>query len=51
MFGNHMCPILYKELAHHIEDLVAKVHKEREARERAESDLNRADKEHDSELS
>jgi chromosome segregation ATPase len=37
-------------LARHVEDLVAEVHKELEARERAESDLNRADKEHDSEL-
>jgi chromosome segregation ATPase len=39
-----------EELARHVEDLVAEVRKEREARERAELDLNRADKEHDSEL-
>jgi hypothetical protein len=39
-----------EEPACHIKDLVAEVHKEREAHKRAESDLNRADKELDYEL-
>jgi chromosome segregation ATPase len=39
-----------EELARHVEDLVAEVRREREARERAESDLIKADKEHDAEL-
>ena|SRR5882762_2789818 len=39
-----------EELARHVEDLVAEVRREREARERAESDLTKADKEHDAEL-
>jgi response regulator RpfG family c-di-GMP phosphodiesterase len=39
-----------EKLARHVEDLVAEVYKERETRRRAESDVNRADKEHDSEL-
>jgi chromosome segregation ATPase len=38
-----------EELARHVEDLVAEVRKEREARERAESDLTNADREHDAE--
>jgi archaellum component FlaC len=36
-----------EELARHVEDLVAKVRKEREARERAESELTNADREHE----
>ena len=39
-----------EELARHVEDLVAEVRREREARERAESNLTNADREHDAEL-
>lgn len=39
-----------EELARHVEDLVAEVRREREARERAESDLTKADRDHDAEL-
>ncbi|KIM72395.1 hypothetical protein PILCRDRAFT_741527 [Piloderma croceum F 1598] len=39
-----------EELARHVEDLVAEVRREHEARERAESDLANADREHDTEL-
>lgn len=39
-----------EELAQHVEDLVEEVQRERQARERAESDLDIADKEHDAEL-
>jgi chromosome segregation ATPase len=39
-----------EELARHVEDLVPDVHKEQEACGRPESDLNKADKEYDSEL-
>ena len=38
-----------EELARHVEDLVAEVRKEREARERAESELTNVDREHDTE--
>ncbi|KIM79979.1 hypothetical protein PILCRDRAFT_9869, partial [Piloderma croceum F 1598] len=39
-----------EELARHVENLVAEVRREREARERTESDLANADREHDAEL-
>lgn len=39
-----------EELARHVEDLVAELNREREARERLESDFANADKEHDAEL-
>lgn len=39
-----------EELARHVEDLVEEVQREREGRERAEADLEAADKEHDTEL-
>jgi archaellum component FlaC len=39
-----------QELARHVEDLVAEVRKEREARERAGSELTNADGAHDAEL-
>lgn len=39
-----------EELARHVEDLVDEVQREREARERLESDFNKADKDHDAEI-
>ncbi|ETW85083.1 hypothetical protein HETIRDRAFT_470129 [Heterobasidion irregulare TC 32-1] len=39
-----------EELAHHVEDLVEEVRKEREARERAEGDLAKSERDHDAEL-
>ena len=39
-----------EELARHVEDLVAELNREREARERLQSDFNAASKDHDSEL-
>src|ERR1700733_13936988 len=39
-----------EELARHVEDLVAEVRRECEARERAESELTNADRDHDAEL-
>ncbi|KZP16088.1 hypothetical protein FIBSPDRAFT_749256 [Athelia psychrophila] len=39
-----------EELARHVEDLVTELNREREARERLQSDFNSASKEHDSEL-
>ncbi|KAG5634459.1 hypothetical protein H0H81_001876 [Sphagnurus paluster] len=39
-----------EELARHVEDLVEEVQRERQARERAETDLDAADKEHDEEI-
>ena len=39
-----------EEFAQHVEDLVAEVRREREARERAASELTNADRDHDAEL-
>lgn len=39
-----------EELARHVEDLVAELNREREARERLQADFSSASKEHDSEL-
>jgi chromosome segregation ATPase len=39
-----------EELARHVEDLVAEVRREREAREQADSELTNADRDHDAEL-
>ncbi|KAF8066862.1 hypothetical protein FPV67DRAFT_1417467 [Lyophyllum atratum] len=39
-----------EELARHVDDLVEELQRERQARERAESDLDAADKDHDAEI-